>query len=318
MPGAPQRAGFRSGDHRGVALLTVLLILTLLTSLVVYLIEDEYMAVRRISNHRDFEQIYQMMVGNEQWAVKVLERDMKENKTDHLNEIWNNLLPETKVGEGNMQAIVVDMQSRINLNNIKARNDVWYQVFQRLLRVLELEESLADVVVDWIDSDQDVSGTNGAEDPEYLLKSPPYRTANRLLGSVGELLWIEGFDEQSIRLLAPHVSALPRSDLRINVNTATVPVLRALTRNVLGETAAENLVAGRGETGYESANDFLIMTELAGRAEEVGPLIAVSSLFFEVQGQARYGRLSGAVYSILEKDLNTQQVKVVQRRRGFS
>ncbi len=302
----------------GVALLTVLLILTLMTSLVVYLIEDEYLAVRRISNHRDYEQLYQMMVGNEQWAAKVLERDMKTNKTDHLNEVWNNLLPETKVNDGSMRAIVVDMQGRFNLNNLKKKNDAWYAVFQRLLRVLELDESLADAVVDWIDEDQSVSGTRSAEDPEYLLKDPSYRSANRMLGSVGELIWVEGFDEQSITLLAPYVSALPASEMKININTAANPVLRALTKDILSESAAEVLVAGRGETGYENIDDFLVMTELAGRSQEVAPLVSVSSLFFEVQGRARYGRLTGAIYSILEKDLTTQQVKVVQRRRGYS
>ncbi len=302
----------------GVALLTVLLILTLMTSLVVYLIEDEYLAVRRISNHRDYEQIYQMMVGNEQWAAKVLERDMKTNKTDHLNEVWNNLLPETKVNDGSMRAVVVDMQGRFNLNNLKKKNDAWYTVFQGLLRVLELDESLADAVVDWIDEDQNVSGTRSAEDPEYLLKDPSYRSANRMLGSVGELIWVEGFDEQSITLLAPYVSALPASEMKININTAANPVLRALTKDILSESAAEVLVAGRGETGYENIDDFLVMTELAGRAQEVASLVSVSSLFFEVQGRARYGRLTGAIYSLLEKDLTTQQVKVVQRRRGYS
>ncbi len=302
----------------GVALLTVLLILTLMTSLVVYLIEDEYLAVRRISNHRDYEQLYQMMVGNEQWAAKVLERDMKTNKTDHLNEVWNNLLPETKVNDGSMRAVVVDMQGRFNLNNLKKKNDAWYAVFQRLLRVLELDESLADAVVDWIDEDQSVSGTRSAEDPEYLLKNPSYRSANRILGSVGELIWVEGFDEQSITLLAPYVSALPASEMKININTAANPVLRALTKDILSESAAEVLVAGRGETGYENIDDFLVMTELAGRAQEVASLVSVSSLFFEVQGRARYGRLTGAIYSLLEKDLTTQQVKVVQRRRGYS
>ncbi len=302
----------------GVALLTVLLILTLMTSLVVYLIEDEYLAVRRISNHRDYEQLYQMMVGNEQWAVKVLERDLKTNKTDHLNEVWNNLLPETKVNDGSMQAIVVDMQGKFNLNNLKKKNDAWYAVFQSLLRVLELDESLADAVVDWIDEDQNVSGARSAEDPEYLLKNPSYRSANRMLGSVGELIWVEGFDEKSITLLAPYVSALPASEMKININTAANPVLRALTKEILSESAAEVLVAGRGETGYENIDDFLVMTELAGRAQEVAPLVTVSSLFFEVQGRARYGRLTGAIYSVLAKDLTTQQVKVVQRRRGYS
>lgn len=302
----------------GIALLTVLFILVLMTTLMAYLIEDEYLALRRVVNHRDYEQIYQMMVGNERWAAKVLERDMRQNDTDHLNELWHNLLPETQVDEGKMTAVVIDMQSHFNLNNLKIRGDAWYVVFQRLLRVLELDEGLADAVLDWVDADIDVSGNRGAEDSEYLLKTPSYRSSNRGFGSVGELLWVEGFDAATVRALAPYVTALPVGEVKININTASVPLLRAMTKEILSEADAESLVTGRGEEGYKSNDDFLVMTELAGRSEEVAPLISVSSLYFEVQGRAQYGRLNGAIYSILEKIPSTQQVRVVYRWRGFS
>ena len=302
----------------GIALLTVLFILVLMTTLMAYLIEDEYLALRRVINHRDYEQIYQMMVGNERWAAKVLERDMRQNDTDHLNELWHNLLPETQVDEGKMTAVVIDMQSHFNLNNLKTRGDAWYVVFQRLLRVLELDEGLADAVLDWVDADIDVSGNRGAEDSEYLLKTPSYRSSNRGFGSVGELLWVEGFDAATVRVLAPYVTALPVAQVKININTASVPLLRAMTKEILSEADAESLVTGRGEEGYKSNDDFLVMTELAGRSEEVAPLISVSSLYFEVQGRAQYGRLNGAIYSILEKIPSTQQVRVVYRWRGFS
>lgn len=304
--------------ERGVALLTVMFILVLLTTLVVYLIEDEHLAVRRVSNQRDYEQIYQMMVGNEQWAVKVLERDLKQDPVDHLNEVWHNLLPETQVNEGSMRAQVLDLSGRFNLNNLSTREDPWYGVFQRLLRVLEIDESLADAVIDWIDADIDASGNAGAEDPQYLLSDPPYRAANRRFSGVGELLWVAGFDRAIVEKLAPHVAALPSTAVKVNVNTATVPVLRALSVDVLSESAVESLVAGRGEDGYREINDFLVATELAGQGDQLTPLISVSGRFFEVRGEARYGRLSGAVYSTLEKRPATQQVKVVHRSWVFS
>ena len=46
-----------------------------------------------------------------------------------------------------------------------------------------------------------VNGHFGAEDPEYLLEDPPYRSANRSMGSIGELLWIAGFDEEILARL---------------------------------------------------------------------------------------------------------------------
>ena len=302
----------------GVALLTVMFILVLLTTMVVYLIEDEYLAVRRVSNHRDLEQIYQMMAGNEQWAVKVLERDMKESTTDHLNEVWHRLLPETQVNEGKMAATVVDMQSKLNLNNVNSRQSPWYGVLQRLLRLLEIDEGLADAVVDWVDQDIDVSGHTGAEDPEYLSADPPYRSANRNFSSIGELIWVAGFNEEIIAALAPFVVALPEADVKLNVNTASLTLHRVIGPGILTESAATVLIEGRGEEGYEAVSDFLVATELAGQGDLISPLISVASEFFEVQGHAQYGRLNGAIYSVLEKNTETQQVKVLRRRRGFS
>ena len=133
---------------RGVALLTVMLIIVMLTTLLVYLVEDEHLAIRRIANQRDLEQSYQMAAGAEQWALKILERDMRESNTDHPGEAWNQLLPEVGVEEGTLSASAEDLQGRINLNNIAQKNDDWYLLFKRLLEALELDESLADALLD--------------------------------------------------------------------------------------------------------------------------------------------------------------------------
>lgn len=305
-------------NQHGVALLTVLFILVLLTTLVVYLVEDEYLAVRRASNLKDYEQMYQMMAGNEQWAAKMLERDMKEDTKDHLNEVWNTLLPDTQVEEGRMQAVVVDLQGRFNLNNLNKKDDPWYPLFRRLLRVLEMDETLADAVIDWVDADQDVSGNGGAEDPDYLSLDPPYRSANQGFGSVGELIRVAGFDESTVSRLTPFVSALPAVNVKININTAPNALLRALDPTILSEAAAEGLARGRGEEGYDDIGDFLGSSELAGQGDKVAPLVDVVSRFFEVRGYAEYGRVRGTLYTLLQKIPSTQQVKVVRRYRGFS
>ena len=271
-----------------------------------------------MSNLRDHEQIYQMMAGNEQWAIKVLERDMKEDTKDHLNEIWNRLLPETQIDEGKMQAVVEDLQGRFNLNNLKSKEDPWYGLFQRLLRVLEMDETLADAVIDWVDADLDVSGNRGAEDPDYLSLDPPYRSANQAFSSVGELIWVSGFDDAAIKTLEPFVSALPTGNAKININTAHPAVLRALSPTTLNEAAADALVLGRGEQGYSDTGEFLAASELAGQGDRIAPMIDIASQFFEVRSRAEFGRLSGALYTLLQKIASTQQVKVVRRHRGLS
>lgn len=304
---------------RGVALVTVLFILFLLTTLSVYMIDDQYLSIRRIANQRDSEQTFQMAVGAEQWAAKILERDMRDNETDHLEEPWNELLPAVPVEEGTLATEVVDAQGLFNLNNLQAgRDKVWYPAFVRLLRVLELEEGLADAVVDWIDADVDVTGSFGAEDGEYLSKDPPYRAANRLFAEVGELQWVEGFELQAVTVLAPFVSALPATNVRINVNTAVLPVLQILGETALSEPEAQALIEARGEEGFSDTQDFLVLPELAGQGNIAGPLITISSEYFNVRSRALFGRVNLILDSVIYRRPSDQIAVVLRRRRSLS
>ncbi len=316
VPGA---AASRSARESGVALLSVLFILVLLSTLSVYTLEDQYLALRRIANQQDAEQGYQLAAGAEQWVMKVLQRDGAESETDHLNEAWNNVLPAVAVERGKLSALVTDEQARFNLNNLQAgRDEVWYPAFVRLLRVLGLEEGIADAVVDWIDADPDVGGASGAEDPEYLLKDPAYRAANRAFVDVGELLWVAGVDRKVLATLAPYVSALPSSNVPINVNTCALPLLQILSAEGLGEDGAQALVDARGEEGYPGVGEFLAQPALAGSGDVAEPLVAVSTSYFKVVSDARFGRLRFVLESHLQRAAGANAVVVRQRRRGLS
>ncbi len=317
MTGHATRRG--TAHCRGAALLTVLFILVLLSTLVVYMVEDEHLAIRRVSNQRDAEQGYQLVIGAEQWAARVLARDAGDSEVDHLNEPWNRLLPEVNVEQGSLSAQVVDLQGRFNLNNLAAgKDDVWYPAFRRLLQLLEIDEGLADAVVDWIDENQDVNGNDGAEDAEYLALDPPYRAANRLLTDVGELNWIKGFDEKAVAALRPYVTVLPATGLPININTAPAALLRILGKELLAETDAQAIIDGRGESGYPSIAEFLAVPALAGNGDVAQALVSVASGYFEVQSRAEFGRFATVGYSVLQRNRETRQVVVLQRRRGVS
>ncbi len=305
---------------RGVALLTVMFIMTLLTTLVVYLVEDEYLSIRRVSNQQESEQGFDIAVYSEQWACKELEQDAKDSQTDYIGEKWSTespaLLP---TDTAKLQTSIEDLQGRFNLNNLAAgRDGVWYPAFQRLLAELDLDPGLADAVVDWVDADIDVSGHDGAEDAEYLLKQPSYRAANRLMAGTGELAWIQGMTPEAVQALAPFVTALPATGVPININTAPPELIRILTQNILDQGSAASLVEGRGEKGYKNVDEFLVRTELAGHSEEVAPLISVSSHYFQVHSRVDYGRYATVLYSVVERKAGTGRTTVIQRRRGVS
>ena len=72
----------RPARQKGVALVTILLVLAVLATLAIYSAEDQDLAIRRVSNLITAEQGYQVNISGEQWVVKVLELDMD---NDRLN-----------------------------------------------------------------------------------------------------------------------------------------------------------------------------------------------------------------------------------------
>lgn len=307
---------------RGVALLTVMFIMVLLTTLVVYLVEDEYLSIRRVSNQQESEQGFHIAVYAEQWARKTLESDARDNRTDHAGEAWATDAPELRDADMDtalLQTNVTDLQGRFNLNNLAGgSDDIWYPAFQRLLTVLELDPGLVDAVVDWVDADINVSGHYGAEDAEYQLMTPPYRAANRPMTEVSELGLIRGMTPEAVAALRPHVAALPATNVRINVNTATSEVLRILVPDILDEGRAASLINGRGEDGYTTVEEVLVRTELAGQWEAAEDMISVRSEYFEVVSRVEHGRYATVLYSVIARPADTRQASVIQRRRGVS
>jgi general secretion pathway protein K len=302
--------------ERGIALLTVLFILALMSTFAVYVIDDEFLMLRRAENVYHGEQVWQMAIGSEMWAERVLARDAQESETDHLNEDWHRLGPPVTVEQGTMSTSIVDLQGRFNLNNLHAgRDEVWYPAFRRLLLALEIDDNLADAVVDWLDADENVSGTAGMEDNGYLLLEPPYRAANGLFSDPGELLLVAGFDEQIVARLAPYVAALPATGLRINVNTCEPTVLRVLGTAPLPMTAAEAIAAARGDAGFASLDEFLKLTELAGQGDVAGKLAAVSSEFFGVFSAAKYGRVELGLTTVIQRNSQSGDTARLARKR---
>ena len=96
-----------------------------------------------------------------------------------------------------------------------------------IVKKSSVEQVLADRLIDWLDKDIEVRFPEGAEDQEYLLLEPSYRTANRGLTHISELRLIKGFERDAVDLLLPHVTALPVRT-PINVNTASEELLNCL------------------------------------------------------------------------------------------
>ena len=311
---------------QGVALVIVLFILAMMTVLIAWLSDDMLLSIRRTENIRDAEQACQMAIGSEQWGVAILNRDGAETQSDHLNETWHSLGAGVSVEQGGLETVIQDQQGLFNLNNLlpeaaegtadqPVSASVWLPAFKRLLLALELDEGLANAVMDWLDADANVRGSEGAEDSDYLGQEPPYRAANRMLTDVSELLWIKGFTPEVFAKLAPYVTALPATGVAINVNTAPRPVLRILGKTVLSASDADKLLAGQVlDSGY-TVDRFLQHDMMAGEQETAAALIDDKSSFFLIRSTATYGRARLVLRSLVRRKAN--KADVIQRQQTY-
>ena len=285
--------------NRGVALITALLIMALIASLTYALEWNSALDLRRTVVMLNRDQAIQVALGAESWMQTLLRQDLEDSDADHLGEIWASDLPGLPIDGGEVFGVIEDLQGRFNINNLIGNDgdidEPSFEQFKRLLIALDLDPRYAGLAADWIDVDQDARFPDGAEDPIYTSMALPYRTANQLLSSASELAAMESMDKASIDILLPHIVALP-GRTRINVNTATGPVLQSIDEN-LTTADVERLLEERQETGFgdvRSTFESLISPEALDQLEE-------STQFFQLKVVVRIDTVRITYFSILER-----------------
>lgn len=330
-------------QQHGMALLTVLFILVLLSTLAVYTAEDENIAIRRAQNQRDAEQSRQVALAGEQWVMSALKRDLLSapQGVDYEGDEWALLQSESvQIEDGQMAVQAQDESGKFNLNNLILGKEIqnaatttpdlvlapWYKYFTRLLNVVGLDEELADAVVDWVDADDERTEADGAEDAEYRSAEPPYLAANLPFSSIAELAMVAGFGDEEVAALTPYVSALPvvagrpgqYNLTRVNVNTAPDRVLQSLNEAPIDTVLLSNVLQSRQVMPYTDITSLLNELGIVPDLNEFAQLIDVRSDYFTVQSCARFGRVNYAQQSLLKRDEGAQEVFVLSRQRRYN
>lgn len=303
-------------SQSGVALITAMLVTAIVVVIAVSMATRQQLDIRRSANVLEGDQAYLFALGVESWALGILAQDRRDSTSDNLGEAWATVLPPLEVEGGKIAGRIEDMQGRFNLNNLVSADgkpsapDI--ARFQRLLRALQLDPTLAQPIVDWIDPDSEKVSLDGAEDNEYLLRTPPYRAANAPLSSVSELRLVKGFTAETVARLAPFVCALPMRT-EININTAKSEVLMTLGDNI-SKADADGMVQDRGLKGYPDIQKFLNSPMVKSRdIKQEG--FAVASNYFLIDAAAQYGRGQARLFSLVSRTTDGK-AQVVMRGQG--
>ncbi|NNE38472.1 MAG: type II secretion system minor pseudopilin GspK [Gammaproteobacteria bacterium] len=213
---------------------------------------------------------------------------------------------------------VEDMQARFNVNNLVSedgnRDEIEFARFQYLLKSLEIDPAIAEAIVDWMDTDGVVTGSNGAEDLYYMSLDRPYLAANRLIIDKRELLQVKGMDQTIWNMLESYISALPETT-QVNINTAKPEVIAAAIYNP--ETRKEFIQEAQDFSESVMTKPFTTMEELNEALSEIPELtvesLAINSRYFRAHTQMMFGNVEHRMSTLYLR--NGSQARIIDQNR---
>ncbi len=297
-------------NERGVALLFALGVVAVVAAVAASGAQDEALLLRETEALAARAKAEGAALSGLMLAVWGLRADAKRDgnaPVDHLEEEWAAPAPPFPVDGGTVQGWITDAQGCYNLNDlVDAQGHVRLaevKVVKRLFRLLDLNPSLVDALVDWMDADDVPFGPGGAEEASYLARG--LHAKNGPLDRMRELALLPGFSPQVRAALQKVACVLPRrgnAPWPINLNTAPLIVVRAFFPQ-LSEAEAERWAA---ERPFRRVADALSMPWARG----ANPArFSVNSHWFFVRVRARYG-LGEASYRYLVQRTGTTLVLV--------
>ena len=324
---------------KGVALITVMLIIALIAILATQMTARLQLQMQRTTNIGSNQQAYWYAMGAEAFAKRILIQSFEDDaEVTHLGQLWaqgENTFP---VDFGEITGEITDLNSCFNLNALRVDSDEdnnstttikkspARSAFEELLIAINIEgvgsfeaEYMADALTDWLDADGSISGSGGAEDNDYASKEFSYLAANNYLASIGELRVIEHFTVDVIEKLKDYVCILPDTNMnKININTIAQDQPEILVAMLgISQNEASQALSSRGEEGFKNIDEFFALTELveAKIAPEKKQFFAVKSEYFKLKTTASFNNSYFALNTIMKVD-DKNNINVISRIIG--
>ncbi|WP_024616275.1 type II secretion system protein GspK [Pseudomonas kilonensis] len=268
--------------QRGVALISVLLVLSLALLLIGGLLRSHRLLLHSSAQQLQQVQLRQLGLAGEDWARVVLESSgITSSGPVDLSQDWARLEPVFEMEDAKLHIDIEDLSGRLNLNALLALGQIDQVTLGRWTRLLA------------------------------LLDLPPLSLPQ--VGPVQELSQLRllpGIDGQTLRRLEPWVVLLPK-DARLNINTAPWQLL--MTLDGMEDGPAKALLNQRRHAPYASVQAFTNDPVLSGLGLNSHGL-GVGSRWFRITVSVTHAGSRLRLASDVERDSVSGRWTVRQRR----
>lgn len=299
--------------QNGMALLLVLTVIALLTSLLSEFAFSTLVDLRLTETFRDRTGAYYLARGGVEAGRIMLREDR--NNYDHPQELWGQGVQNYPVGEGTVSIEIEDLSGRFNLNSIADNRGNPLPGYHRFValcqEVLGLSVAEADALAvslrDWQNADpQFVS----VDDSYYQQQQPPYARKAGALDAVAELNLIRGFDAETVDQLSPYLRVFGPELL--NINTAAAELLYAWQSSaaagnvqlILDRENIQDIVENRAQQPFEKIGDLDRVDGYDPNWLSAWQNVAVKGTVFRVRGEGQVNQGIRAAEAIIEKQGN--------------
>lgn len=244
------------GNKKGIALITTLMIVALVVAVIVEFNRAAVAEIEISKNFSDEKKITYLAISGVGAIKDLLTIEATYSKGDSLLEEWAKSSAyfdsvSAALDEGKLEGFISDEESRINANSLVTEKGQFDETQKKLWEGLlnqnrfgltpDQVNTIIHGVKDWIDQDNEVTGIYGAEDTAYLQKG--YHCKNGLMNSIEEMLLISGVTKEIFygdsRREGIHSYFTVFGGGQININTAPLPILMALSDEMTEDIAGE-------------------------------------------------------------------------------
>jgi general secretion pathway protein K len=286
-------------NQNGSAIIITVLIVTILVALVVEFAYEVYIDTSALSNWT-----------NAQKASLIAKsgQTLSSNYITELNKIYNTQSEvefpvERDLGSNTKLAIkILDENAKFNINCILQKDTFTDKTInlsnlQKLFEYLNINPKLALAIADWIDPDNE---------PREGLSDSENNAKNAYLQSIDELKLIPGIDKNIYEIIKPYLTVYGYSnitDSTININTAKLPVLMSLHKDMT-ETLAKRIIDYRDASPFENKKHVQRVSGM----ESIGQVIKidVKNPNFRVTTKATVNEITRVIESIVDRSKNIQ------------
>lgn len=291
-------------SSKGVALIMALMVFALIAAVSATIMSQLARERSLIGQLQETATLKQQLLGGEAWARSTL-AGMENSTLPSISEAALVLKKQSFTlddEDDSMSVTMIDRQNCYNLNRL-ANDEISEQALQeveRLLTAIGLDKTLAEQLKDWVDADQDITGTTGHEDEFYQALTPSFRTADANFISVTELSLLQ-FTDKTITSLLPHFCFWP-DDIGVNVNRMPTEILQSMLPGLASEKESA-LLAQMTTGGFASTADFVNHDSLNGLTVDERDW-RVDLAFVDVFVNVTLGQRSMSLHSKLYKKDN--------------